>query len=180
MILYGTDQIEQRKDARSLLAAALRETYSLDELPEIRLLPQGKPVFASSLHIEFNLSHSEPLALCALDDRPVGVDIQLVKNWNPRLPQRVCSQAELDWLDRQPDRSLGFAVLWALKESRVKQSGIGLRLPLREISVPLPEHWDGPDSLDRLQFRAYTGENWAAAICGLSAPPDEILWRKLI
>ena len=179
MILYGTDGIEQRRDARKLLAAALREEYSLEELPEIHLLPQGKPAFPPSLQIEFNLSHSEPLALCALDDRPVGVDIQLVKTWNPRLPNRVCSQTELAWLDRQPDRPLGFAVLWSLKESRVKQSGIGLRLPLRSISVPLPERWDRPVCLDDLQFRVYTGENWAAAACGLSAPPAEILWRKL-
>ncbi len=39
---------------------------------------RGKPYFPSP-RCQFNLSHSGTLALCALSDRPVGVDIQMVR-----------------------------------------------------------------------------------------------------
>ena len=179
MILYGTNQLCERTDARRLLALALREQYQMEALPEISLQPLGKPCFADQVGVQFNLSHSGSLALCGLDDRPVGVDIQVVKEWKPGLPSRVCSQAELDWLDRQPDRAMGFAILWSLKEAKVKQCGTGLRSQIREISVPLPERWDEAITLDGLRFRSYTGSSWAAAACGESEPPAQILWRNL-
>lgn len=180
MILYGSDQLRERADARHLLGIALQEQYRIDSLPEISLLPLGKPFFAEKADIQFNLSHSGSLVLCGLDCRPVGVDIQVVKDWRPSLPRRVCSQQELDWLACQPDQSLGFTILWALKEARVKQCGTGLRSEIREIAVPLPEHWNSVVCLDNLLFRAYTGPGWAAAVCAESAPPSQIQWRNLV
>lgn len=179
MVIYGISDLVQRCQARELLALAAEEHWHLSPLPRIEAHPLGKPFFPDLPQLHFNLSHSGSLALCALDNDPVGVDIQLVKVWRQGLPERTCCQQELDWLSQQPNRDVAFTSLWSLKEARVKQDGLGLRMPIREISVPLQEHWNGPIFWNGLQFCVYQGENWTAAVCGHSKPPDTICWIDL-
>lgn len=179
LVLYGTDNLEQRSQAYDLLAIAAKEHWGFSSLPTLVRSPTGKPAFASFPGREFNLSHSGTLALCALDGSPVGVDIQTVKSWRPSLPHRVCSQAEVDWLDSQTDFWRSFTALWALKESRVKQSGLGLREAISAISVPLPRHGQGLYAHEGLWFRLYFGPGWVGAVCALSIPPARIRWRPL-
>lgn len=176
MVLYGTAGLTRRSQAREVLAFAVKEHWGLSPVPTIEAHSLGKPFFPDHPQLHFNLSHSGPLALCALDEKPIGVDIQLIKPWRPALPERTCCREELEWLARQPDQSMAFALLWSLKEARVKQSGLGLRMPIREISVPLTDGWAGTVSWDGLRFRAYFGDTWAAAVCGLSPAPADILW----
>ena len=177
MVIYGAKGLSIRAQARDLLALAVREVWGLSPLPEIARHEGGKPFFPGRKDLHFNLSHSADLALCALDGAPVGVDIQIVKEWRPGLPGRVCSPGELEWLDAQPDRWPAFTRLWALKEARVKQSGQGLTTSIRDIRVPLPA--DGPVWLDGLWFGTYTGPGWAAAVCGRSEPPKKIVKKVL-
>ena len=99
----------------------------------------------------------------------------VIKPWRDRLFRRVCTPEELAWLEEQEDPALAFAQLWSLRESRVKQSGQGLRTTIRDIPVPLPDAC--PCTLDGLHFALWSGEGWAAAACGHSPPPEEILWR---
>lgn len=177
MVIYGAEGLTARSQARELLALAAAEHWGLAPLPAISRLEKGKPYFPEAPQRQFNLSHSGSLALCALDSSPVGVDIQVVKSWRSSLPQRVCSAGELSWLEEQQDRCFAFAMLWALKESRVKESGQGLTVPIREIRIPLPR--PEPQQLDGLWFSVYRGENWAGAVCGHTPPPQSILWRSL-
>lgn len=177
MLIYSTAGLTDRAQARDLLALAAKEAWGLSPLPEIALLEGGKPFFPGYPGLHFNLSHSGDLALCALDGAPVGVDIQIVKQWRPSLPRRVCSTEELAWLEGQPEFWPAFTLLWALKEARVKESGIGLTSPIRNIRVPLP----GPEPVlfDGLRFRSWSGPGWAAAVCGRSEPPENFLKKVL-
>ena len=177
MVIYGAKGITARAQARDLLAQAAREVWGLSELPEIARQGGGKPFFPAYEELQFNLSHSRELALCVLDHTPVGVDIQIVKEWRASLPQRVCSAQEMAWLEEQPCRWPAFTQLWALKECRVKESGTGLTGLIRGISVPFPA--ETSVQLDGLWFRSYTGPGWAAAVCGRSQPPEGIIWRDL-
>lgn len=173
MIVYQAKGLTSHAQARDLLALAAKEVWGLSPLPEIARLEQGKPYFPEREDLHFNLSHSGDLALCALDGAPVGVDVQIVKQWRPRLPKRVCSPAELAWLERQSEPWSAFTLLWTLKESRAKQSGRGLTTSIPDIRVPLPA--PGPVRLDGLWFGAWTGPGWAAAVCGHSEPPERII-----
>lgn len=179
MVLYGTDGLETRAQAYDLLAIAAKEHWGLSPLPQLVRAPLGKPSFASGQNLEFNLSHSKSFALCALDHAPVGVDIQLVKSWRPSLPRRVCSPEELEWLEQQDDFWRGFTALWAMKESRVKQSGQGLRGSIAAISVPLPRPDETLYAHQGLWFRLYFGPDWVGSACGTAPPPEEIHWRIL-
>ena len=178
MAVYGAKNLTGRGGAYALLALAVREEWGISPPPPLERLPGGKPAFIGWPEHEFNLSHSGPLALCALNGQPVGADIQMVKGWRPGLPARVCAPAELEWLEgREPG---AFAAVWAMKEARVKQSGQGLRLgKISDIAVPLPRPGETLLALEGLWFRLYRGEGWAGAVCALTPPPEKILWRNL-
>lgn len=177
MILYGANGLTRRAQAHRLLTLAAAEHWDLSPLPAAERAEFGKPFFPDLPERQFNLSHSGPYALCALDSRPVGVDIQIIGPHRPRILQRVCSPAERNWLERQGDLWTAFAQLWALKESRAKYTGAGLTSPIAEIKVPLPA--PGVLALDGLLFRVYSGPGWRAAVCGENPPPEGILWRAL-
>lgn len=179
MNLYGTDNLEHRSQAYDLLAFAASDAWGLSPLPALVRSPTGKPAFAPDQGREFNLSHSGKLALCVLDTSPVGVDIQMIKTWRPSLPRRVCSEEELDWLERQDDFWQGFTSLWTLKESRCKQSGTGLRGAISSISVPLPRKGQSLYDHDGLWFRLYFGAGWVGAVCAQTPPPEQIIWQDL-
>ena len=179
MVLYGADNLTDRRQAYDLLALAAKEYWGLNTLPPMARTAQGKPWFPEAPERAFNLSHSGTLALCALSSQPVGVDIQVVKPHRPGLPTRVCSAEELAWLQEQPDLWTAFALLWTLKEARVKYSGTGLTLPIHGISVPLPLPGKTLFFQDGLWFRLYQGAGWQAAACGQSPPPEAIRWCSL-
>ena len=177
MVIYSAKGLTARAQARELLALAAAEHWELSPLPEIARREGGKPFFPGREDLHFNLSHSRDLALCALDGSPVGVDIQIVKEWRPSLLRRVCSEPELAWLEGQPDLWPAFTLLWTLKEARAKESGRGLTSSIRDIRVPLPGA--EPVRLDGLWFRTWTGPGWAAAVCGGSEPPEKFLKKVL-
>ncbi|MEA4933486.1 MAG: 4'-phosphopantetheinyl transferase superfamily protein [Lawsonibacter sp.] len=179
MILYGAADLINRRQAYDLLARAASEQWGLLQLPAIALGAQGKPYFSELNRHEFNLSHSGSLALCGLDDSPVGVDIQVVKPRRADLPRRVCSDQELAWLERDEQIWTRFALLWALKECRVKHSGTGLTRPISGIRVPLPDQVGVLSFLDGLWFRTYGGAGWRGAVCGQNPPPELISWLRL-
>lgn len=176
MVVYGVRDEGARKLAYPLLAWAARKHWNMERLPDMERGERGKPFFPQYPQRQFNVSHSGDLAVCALDDAPVGVDIQIVQKRRDRLIDRVCSQRELDWLRRRGNRPEDFALVWAMKESRCKQSGEGLRLPISHISVPLPE--DGEELLewDGLRFYLAKGEGWQFALCGSGTWDGAIHW----
>lgn len=168
MELFFCPDIAERADAYALLAFAVRQVHNLYTLPVIERTANGKPFFPGHPQLRFNLSHSGSFALCALDGSPVGVDIEVIRPHHPRLAERVCSPAELEWVGAQADPLRALLSLWTKKEARVKQDGRGLTVPLREIYVP----FDDDAVLDGLHFRSLSGETWVAATCGRSVPTD--------
>lgn len=94
----------------------------------------GKPHLAEpeGMRIEFNLSHSAGLALCAVaDGRRVGIDVECVKpegSWL-RIAGHYFSNEQTALLSALPEeaRREKFFDLWAEKEARLKATGAGLR-----------------------------------------------------
>lgn len=169
-LLLGSRGGEGRAEARALLALALEEGFGLRQMPEIARGERGKPYFPSHPQIHFNLSHSGPLALCAVGEEPVGVDIEVLRPRSPRLPQRALTPEELVWYDARGRRWEDFYTLWTRKESLVKYTGAGLYDP-RQVQPPLPEE-EGGEPL----VRSWAGEDWRAALCGRGPLPASIRW----
>ena len=182
MVLLGMSDLARREQAKQLLAWGAARYWNLAPLPELAVGERGKPWFPTCPQYHFNLSHSGTLALCALADRPVGVDIQEVREkWRPSLVTRTCTPEERAWLSSRGDRREDFTQLWALKESAGKQTGYGLPYPPSRQAVPLPllgEAYD-PEQLyflGEVCFRVYAGENWRGAVCAWEDPPQAIQW----
>ena len=110
---------EERALARRLLALALEQEFHLSPPPETAKEPGGKPFFPSRPDICFNISHSHGAAVCALHDKPVGVDIEKLRP----APRRLAGGMEDE----------AFFRLWTAKEATIKRRGEGigaLLLPL--------------------------------------------------
>lgn len=83
--------------------------------------PHGKPSLPGS-GVEFSISHSRGLAACAVEDVPVGVDVERVRAFNPTLIRRICAPGE-EALTKEDDSLL--TQLWTCKESHMKLTGQG-------------------------------------------------------
>ena len=97
----------------------------------------GKPS-APGTGLYLSISHSGAYAVCAVDDEPVGVDVETIRGVEEKFMRRVCSEAELSYvLDScAPERR--FWELWTAKEAVFKLTGRGPLLKLSKLA--LPEH----------------------------------------
>lgn len=152
-------------DPYALLTALLAEEKGIETLPRMARTEGGKPYFPDRPDLHFSVSHSGDLALCALDDSPVGADIELVRPRSPGLPRYALSEREYEWYESRGSRWEDLYTLWTLKEAKVKCTGEGIfRVPARQVSVPLLEpgesgEWGG------FFFTALAGEGWRGAVC---------------
>jgi 4'-phosphopantetheinyl transferase len=105
--------------------------------------PHGRPEIDSpDATLRFNLSHSAGLLVCALADaREVGVDVEHLARppIDRKMIHRYLSPAEAEDVEAQPadqwqDR---FLVYWTLKEAYLKARGLGVSVPLSEITFEL-------------------------------------------
>ena len=118
-----TTEKKESEAAHELLAEILREVYGIYE-PEFQTGPQGKPYLPGGP--EFNISHSRGHVAVAFSDRPVGLDIELVRPYLEKLPERIFSPEELAWFRGRSCTKADFFTLWTLKESYYKFLGTGL------------------------------------------------------
>lgn len=104
--------------------------------------PYGKPALALSQNkdlIQFNLSHSEDLALIALRKRsPVGIDLEYwrTRNWMG-IAQHAFSKLEYAALEKveTEKQKESFFHIWVQKEAFIKALGLGFHYPLENFSV---------------------------------------------
>jgi 4'-phosphopantetheinyl transferase len=84
----------------------------------------GKPFLKKFPEIHFNLSHSEDIALCAISNHPVGIDIEYLNKDIKflELAKRFFSQSEYEFLKLQNNKNLNleFLKLWTQKEAYLK------------------------------------------------------------
>lgn len=104
---------------------------------------RGKP-YAIGLPLHFSLSHSGDLAVCAVDEAPVGIDVERIRPVNLKVARRIAAPEELcrlfgrspeaEDLTRTEDGELltRFFELWTAKEAVGKLTGAGL------FSAPAP------------------------------------------
>jgi len=92
----------------------------------------GKPLLKRPCTVHFNISHSGSWVACALDDAPVGIDIEETGPADLAIAQRFFSKNEYSLLISTPTemQQEQFYRIWTLKESYIKALGHGLCIPL--------------------------------------------------
>ena len=105
--------------------------------------PHGRPEIDHPTEWHFNVSHSAGLVVCAIGrTRELGVDLEDMQRRTPdrALVPRYCSPAEAADVDLQGEAwSDRFLRYWTLKESYLKARGLGISVPLSEISFRLDD-----------------------------------------
>lgn len=96
----------------------------------------------------YSLSHCGGLALLAIADRPVGVDLEArIPSARPALAERVLAAAELRaWRELDAESRIeALTVAWVRKEAVLKATGLGLGFGLRRLALG----WEaGPVDID--------------------------------
>jgi len=103
---------------------------------------RAEMALAASRELEFNLSHTNGLALIALArGGPLGVDVEIVRRDDPPLDvaDRFFSPAELRELGAASlaDKAVAFFRCWTRKEAFIKALGLGLQRDLQSFDVSL-------------------------------------------
>jgi 4'-phosphopantetheinyl transferase len=94
----------------------------------------GKP-FAENLNVCFNISHSGDYVLCAVSDKNIGADIELMRDIDDKLISYVCCEEELNYVyETGADKEKRFFEIWTAKEAYFKCIGTGIT-ELKSVSV---------------------------------------------
>ncbi len=133
---------------------------------------RGKPTLSHpSVHPEprFNLSHSGDVAVVALADSEVGVDVEAqreVPNLEP-LARRFFSDAEREFLTSVSGtaRETRFLGMWTAKEAYLKAVGSGVAMPLKQLEID-PE---GP-AIMRIAGDPHAAAEWSLLSVTLPGP----------
>ncbi len=141
---FATETLQRRfsvarASLRRILAGYLPPDGAKPADPEDLIFaygPNGKPALAldpareASAPLEFNLSHSDELALLAVCRRPVGIDIEPIRPLANAIAiaRRTFPPAVTQELEGLPERDLpqGFFQHWTALEARAKLHGGGI------------------------------------------------------
>lgn len=116
-----------------LLKRALHEVYDIDENPLFDYGEHGKPFFTNHPDIHFNISHCKDAVACAIDDSPVGIDIESVGRYKDELARYTMNDEEIAKITTADDPEVVFIELWTKKEAAMKLVGTGITDNLKEI-----------------------------------------------
>ncbi len=94
------------------------------------LSDSGKP-YCSNADVHFSISHSADKVICAVSDKPVGADIELIRKINFRAADRFATNEEKKYIDQNTEN---FFRIWTLKEAYFKCIGSGLNSKIKNIS----------------------------------------------
>lgn len=98
----------------------------------------GKPYIKGREDVFFNLSHSGEMAIIAVSDKEVGIDIQEKSHFQPGLIKRVFSESEILQAEHiGGDLDMLYTGLWTAKESIMKYYGKGLSMEPLNIELDI-------------------------------------------
>lgn len=175
-----TDGFRFQKDRQLSLGAELllmhgleRRGMNLEEM-SYHYGINGKPYLSGGKDLYFNLSHSEEMVICAISSQEIGCDIEKISDINLKIADRFFSVTECEMIASQKTERLKremFFRLWTLKESFIKSTGMGMRLPMNAFCIHFDS--DGISVKQELNNRTYYLQEWnlcrdyKCSVCGL-------------
>jgi 4'-phosphopantetheinyl transferase len=113
--------------AHRLLCWGLKNEYDITPAEDgWREGYKGKPYLKDVSGIYFSISHSGSMAMCVIDEKEVGADIQIVKPLGDKVAELVLSdQEKRAYYDSGNHKDL-FYKIWVLKEAYLKYKGSGI------------------------------------------------------
>ena len=97
---------------------------------EMRHNEYGKPFLVHHPNVHFNLSHCKNGIVVAVDNSPIGIDIESFRHANDALIRHTMNDDELAIIQSAQDPNIAFTSLWTQKEAVLKLRGTGISTDL--------------------------------------------------
>ncbi|MEE0946637.1 MAG: 4'-phosphopantetheinyl transferase superfamily protein [Acutalibacteraceae bacterium] len=85
---------------------------------------KGKP-YLKDLPFHISISHSDSLVAVAINQNPIGIDIEKIKSRNLNLCRKLCDD-EASIIRNSNNPTIDFYKIWTAKEAYFKMTGTGI------------------------------------------------------
>ena len=179
--IHSMKQEKSRKQSMGV-GLLLQKVLALYHMQDSKVFigEHGKPMVDG---LEFSLSHSGDLVICAVSDKPVGCDVEEIRKAPKGVAERYFSDSEQEYLDQfsGEEYDKAFFRIWTLKESYVKMTGEGMGVPMEEYEVIVDDC--ARVIRDGGVQGCYVSEveipGYIISICAESSAHVEVMWEKL-
>ena len=121
---YKSDDDKKRSLAgKILLRRALKERYDIS-LYDLDYTERGKPILP---FCNFSISHSGEYAVCVVSDKPIGIDIEKIRDIKSSLKYHFFNTDEASFVNESTDINEAFLKIWTRKEALYKSGNIDLK-----------------------------------------------------
>ena len=122
--------------AYQLLKEGLRQEYGITDNPIFDYNEHGKPSIVGHPKIYFNLSHCKEAAICVISDRPVGVDVECIREFKDSLINYTMNDEERTEIAASAIPEASFIRFWTMKEATAKLVGTGITHDVKSLINP--------------------------------------------
>lgn len=140
----------QRELADKILDYGLKEIFQIDGAEKvIERFSYGKPYLKGKEQCQFNISNTNGMVVCAIGDVEIGVDAEKKKSFRKAILKKCATSLERKYIldGQEAEQESRFFQLWTLKESYVKMTGEGLRIPLQEVAFTVVKEEAGENGI---------------------------------
>jgi len=180
-------KISYDKDKRLSLGAELLVKRALCDIGiteyEFSFGENGKPFIKGDNNIYFNLSHSRDRVMCAISKKEVGCDVEEIKEVDLKVAKRFFFAEEyktiLEQKTPEAQRDMFFR-FWTMKESFMKATGLGMKLPLDSFCVSLkggkPTLTHSVSTETYYLKECFLEQSYKYSVCSLVPVVEEPVW----
>lgn len=113
--------------AGELMRNAIAKEFNINAQDlRFRTGKNGKP-YVENVKIQFSVSHSGNIAVCALSDKQVGIDVEQIRDANVNVARRMFTTDEQTYVFEKWNMvKQRFFEIWTRKEAYVKMLGKGV------------------------------------------------------
>ena len=179
--IHNMQQEKSRKQSMGvgLLLQKVLALYHMQD-SQVYTGEHGKPMIEG---LEFSLSHSGNLVVCAVSNKPVGCDVERLREAPRGVAKRCFSEGEQAYLSQfsEVEYDREFFKLWTMKESYVKMTGEGMAQTLGTFEVVVGEEARvcRYGELQDCFLQDVEIEGYVAAVCAKEVVDLEQVWVAL-
>ncbi len=113
--------------AGELTRKVIAEKFNIDAKDiRFRTGENGKP-YIENVDVCFSISHSSDIAVCAISDKPVGIDIERIRGINTDIAKKHFTTDEQEYVfEKKCFSKQRFFEIWTRKEAYAKMIGKGV------------------------------------------------------
>lgn len=178
--IHNLKQEKSRKQSMGvgLLLQKVLALYHMQD-SQVYVGEHGKPMIDG---LEFSLAHSGNLVICAVSYKPVGCDVEAIREAPKGVAERYFSDGEKTYLSRffGEEYNHAFFRIWTMKESYVKMTGEGLGVPFEAYEVIFDQGHEKvlrDGKMQSCHISSVELQGYIISVCAEDPAPIEVIWE---